>query len=178
MQTPSDSILAYLHAKDGNRPHLMNRAFSENASLRMIVKTGAITFPPESIGRHAITDVLVRRFAQTYENVYTFCLAEPPVSKDTEMSCKWLVIMSEKDTRAVRVGCGRYDWKFESASGLAVHLSITIEAMLSLQSHVLDDVMDWVSNLPYPWCDSALAVDSAPRLKEFSPILQYIEAKA
>jgi len=174
MQTPSNSILAYLSAKDGNRPHLMAHAFTNEASLEMTVNTPTIVFPPRSNGRDAISEVLVRRFAQTYENVYTFCLATPPRNEESAFSCNWLVAMTEKESRAVRVGCGRYDWFFAPKSCLVERLSITIEIMKSLPSHNIDSVMNWVSSLPYPWCSAELAVRSAPSLNNLRDVLEHI----
>lgn len=174
MRTPADSILAYLCAKDGNRPHLMAQAFSEDASLAMLVNTGAISFPPLSGGREAIAEVLVRRFSRTYENVYTLCLAAPPGERDTTFACDWLVVMTERDSGAVRVGCGRYDWCFEPKAHLAERLAITIESMLSLSSRDMDAVMGWVSALPYPWCTPDLAMNSAPNISDLSPVFDYI----
>lgn len=78
MRTPAAVIHAYLRAKDGNRPYLMAKAFSPHALLSMQMRTSAIAFPPLSQGREAITNVLVRRFGECYDNVYTFCLAPPP----------------------------------------------------------------------------------------------------
>ena len=75
MHQASDSIVAYLRAKDGNKPHLLAQAFTTDASLVMDVKTGSIAFPPVSTGRDAIAQVLVRQFAQAYENVYTLFLS-------------------------------------------------------------------------------------------------------
>ena len=62
-------IETYFNAKDGNRPHLMRRAFHEHAVVEMSVRTQAISFPPWLNGCDAITDTLVRQFGQTYENV-------------------------------------------------------------------------------------------------------------
>src|SRR5260370_41926684 len=101
---------AYIRAKDENRPYLMERAFAENAILEMVVNSGTISFPPISNGLRSISDVLVRRFAQTFENVHTFCLAPPPRDDAVGFSCDWLVGMSEKDSRSVRVGFGQFDW--------------------------------------------------------------------
>lgn len=171
MQTPTDSILAYLHAKDCNRPHRMPQAFAEDASLRMVVRKGGIAFPPLSSGREAISETLVRRFGQTYENIYTFCLAEPPAAQARAFHCAWLVAMSEKDGRAVRVGCGRYDWRFSAASGLAQHLEIRIDAMQSLSPDHLADVLDWVTRLPSPWCPLDEALRAAPSLRGVSEVL-------
>ncbi len=54
MPTPADSILNYLRAKDGNRPHLLARAFTADAELYMTVRAGNISFPPVANGRDAI----------------------------------------------------------------------------------------------------------------------------
>jgi hypothetical protein len=175
MQSPEESIATYIRAKDQNRPHLMTRAFAEAAILEMVVKTGSIAFPPISKGLETISDVLVRRFAQTYENVHTFCLAAPPRSDEVSFSCSWLVGMSEKESRMVRVGCGRYDWLFRSQSPhLVERLTITIDLMQSLAPNSLPSIMNWLSQLPYPWCSSKLALPGAPTLDELEPIRHYI----
>ena len=43
MPSPIEAISTYFHAKDGNRPHLMRRAFAEKAQLEMVVNTDAIS---------------------------------------------------------------------------------------------------------------------------------------
>lgn len=178
MNTPADSVVAYLRAKDGNRPHLMAQAFTHDASLAMLVNTGTISFPPLSSGRDAITEVLVRRFGQTYENVYTLCLAPPPSGQVTTFTCDWLVAMTEKASGAVRVGCGRYDWCFSPKSHLVERLAITIETMESLPSRDLDAVVDWVSGLPYPWCSVEEVLNAAPALDELGKVLEYIDVES
>ena len=40
MPSPTESINAYIRAKDQNRPYGMRRAFTSDAVLKMIVKTG------------------------------------------------------------------------------------------------------------------------------------------
>src|SRR5213593_1987385 len=148
MSTPTaqEVIGTYIRAKDENRPHLMKRAFAEDATLEMVVKTGTISFPPHASGLESITDILVRKFAQNFENVYTFCLAPPPQGQHSSFSCKWLVGMSEKETRRVRVGCGRYDWLFQSKGPrLAQRLTITIELMQVLPPERLPSVIAWLS---------------------------------
>lgn len=174
MKTPSAAITAYLHAKDGNRPHLLAQAFTDDALLQMTVHTGAISFPPVSRGREAVAELLVRRFGQSYENVYTFCLASPPEVNSEVFRCDWLVAMTEKDSRAVRVGCGRYDWCFSPPSCLAESLSITIETMQTLPAPHTDEVMDWVAGLPYPWCPAGTAQQGAPDIPQLAPVLGYI----
>ncbi|OZG71885.1 hypothetical protein BTA51_17920 [Hahella sp. CCB-MM4] len=174
MHRPEDSIRSYIYAKDRNQPHRMKQAFSENASLEMSVKTDNIAFPPTTYGREEITNVLVRRFAQTYENVYTLCLAPPPEKNMHQFGCDWLVFMSEKADRQVRVGCGWYDWRFQQNSHLVEQLTITIEIMQSLPSEHLEAVMKWVSALPYPWCPAAQVLREWPQLSELKNIREYV----
>lgn len=170
----AESIVhTYLLAKDENRPHLMKDAFSETATLEMLVKTDRIAFPALSHGRAAITDVLVRKFGQTYENVYTFCLQRP--AGTPEFSCDWLVGMSDKTSGTVRIGCGRYDWRFgRGAPYLAEHLLITIEAMQTLATDQLDIVFSWLTSLPYPWCTAEQALATAPAIESLEPVLNYL----
>lgn len=146
MPTPSDAISTYIHAKDGNRPYLMRRAFAETVALEMVVKTDAISFPAAAKGLDAITGILVHRFARDFENVYTFCLTSPAPSDIRWFSCGWLVGMSSREGGAIRVGCGRYDWFFQSGDrGLVDKLKIIIERMQVLPPDHLDPVMSWRS---------------------------------
>jgi hypothetical protein len=73
----------------------MAQAFTQNAELSMLVKTADIAFPSQVSGRDAIESILVRQFAVQYENVYTFCLSDPPPGTDGFV-CDWLVCMTEK----------------------------------------------------------------------------------
>ena len=173
-RSPERVLRTYFHAKDENRPHLMSAVFSRSARLEMVVKAGTISFPPASRGVAEITDVLVRRFAQTYENVYSFYLCDPPPATPS-FSCDWLVGMSDKANGAARVGCGRYDWSFEPAPAcLADRLVITIEAMPVLAPAELPSVLAWLTALPYPWCAADSALASAPHLAALGPVLRYI----
>ena len=175
--TPRDIVATYIRAKDENRPHLMRGAFATTAELRVVATPGTISFPGFTQGIDPITDILVRRFAQTYENVHTFCLAAAPRDDATTFSCPWLVGMSEKETRAIRVGCGRYDWVFNVAPPRLVgRLTITIELMQSLAADTLPPIMDWLAQLPYPWCSAQTAVRTAPTLDDLRPVLRYITA--
>ena len=175
MHSAEDSIATYIRAKDENRPYLMPRAFAEDATLNVVVKDGSISFPPISHGLESITEVLVRRFAQSYENVHTFCLAVSARTDDIAFSCDWLVGMSEKQSRMVRVGCGRYDWQFRPQTPrLATRLTITIDQMQSLAPDNLASVMSWLSRLPYPWCSWQTALASAPSLDELKLVRHYI----
>src|SRR5690606_1361432 len=105
----------YLHAKDENRPVYMTRAFARDAVLKMTLRTQAIAFPPEAHGLDAITETLVRTFGHTYENVFTFYLAHPGEAATLDAyACDWFVGMTERSSGQVRVGCGRYDWEFQT----------------------------------------------------------------
>jgi hypothetical protein len=171
MPSPQEAVETYVRAKDENRPYLMERAFAQDVALEMIVESGTISFPPISSGFESVCDVLVRRFGQMYENVHTFCLASPPKEHQHIFSCGWLVGMSEKESRAVRVGCGRYDWLFQpDAPYLVSKLTITIEQMQSLSPMRLAPVMRWLNQLPYPWCSPQDVTGSMPALEELQPI--------
>ncbi len=163
LEGPAELVAAYIRAKDSNRPHLAREAFAADATLEMIVNAGTIAFPPLSKGRDAIVEVLVSRFGQTFENVYTFCLSPPPGPGDATFTCAWLVGMSEKLGGATRVGWGRYDWSFRRGDEPCIDcLTITIEQMHTLPASSLETVMHWLSGLPYPWCSHARACRDAP----------------
>ena len=177
--TPEDVVRTYLEAKDDNRPWLMPRAFAPDATLTIVAPPGSIPFPPVTQGIDAITDVLVRRFAQTFENVLTFCLAVPPARNAPGFECAWLVGMSEKESRVVRMGLGRYDWSFRaSPSCVAQRLAIVIEAMHTLPADTLAPVMNWLHALPYPWCAPSVAADAAPIVEGLAPIVRSIRELA
>lgn len=174
MSHAQNVVSAYLRAKDHNRPHLMRQAFASDARLEMVVNAGTISFPPLAQGIDAITDVLVRQFSRTFENVYTLCIGTPPTAGATQYSCGWLVGMSEKDSRAVRIGCGRYDWVFASeAPRMATQLTITIEQMHSLAPEHLLPVMAWISALPAPWSAPPVLTAGAPAIAELRTVIDY-----
>jgi hypothetical protein len=171
MQSPQEAVETYIRAKDENRPYLMGHAFAQDVALEMIVKSGTISFPPISSGLESVSDILVRRFGLSYENVHTFCLAPPPRKNEDTFSCNWLVGMSEKESRAVQVGCGRYDWSFQpQAPYLVAKLTITIEQMQSLAPMQLSSIMLWLADLPYPWCTPEDVVKHMPALDELQSI--------
>ncbi|HEY9318904.1 MULTISPECIES: hypothetical protein [Achromobacter] len=172
----TESVLRdYFHAKDENRPHYMSRAFADNAVLKMALRTQAIAFPPESHGLAAIADTLVRKFGQTYDNVYTFYLSRPaPDACLPDYQCDWIVAMTEKATGNVRVGCGRYDWKFQASPYRATDLTITIETMVTLPPGDTAAVFGWLLALDYPWTNAARVVASAPPLEALAPVVHYL----
>jgi len=172
---PQDSVFTYIRAKDENRPYLMSRAFADTATLEIVAKAGTLSFPPMCHGLESITDVLVRDFARKFENVHTLCLGIPPCTDDKVFSCRWLVGMSEKETRDVRVGSGRYDWTFR-ADSLVEHLKITIDLMQTLPPADVAVVMKWLSPLPYPWCPVDRALGSAPKLDALTTVFRCIAA--
>ena len=172
--TPERLLRDYFHAKDENRPHLLSGVFSESATLEMVVKTGSIAFPQLSQGLDAVTDVLVRRFGQTYENIYSFYLQRPGPAVPN-FSCDWLVGMSEKAGGATRVGCGRYDWTFQQTGPLRVErLVITIEVMQTLDPGYLEYVLAWLTTLPYPWCSAPAVLAAPPAFAALEPVLAYL----
>lgn len=172
-------IAAYIQAKDGNRPHLLRRAFVQDAQLEMVVNTGAISFPPAARCRDDIAEMLVRQFGAKYENIYTFCLDRPaPDDRAGDFSCRWTVGMTEKSSGAVRVGWGGYEWRFSQTGPLRVaFLRIVIEAMAVLPDACAEPVLDWLSGLPYPWCDAETFVGGAPDIDALRPVIAGIQAR-
>lgn len=175
MPSPLDAITTYFHAKDGNRPVLMRRAFAEDVELEMVVKTEAISFPGTARGLAEIEEVLVRRIATDFENVHSFGLARPSEANRQRFSCPWLVAMSARADGALRVGVGRYDWQFSAdARCLVEKLTITIDVMQILPAGELAPIMGWIGRLPYPWCRPDEVVAAMPRLEQLSPIERYL----
>lgn len=172
--TLANSINDYIHAKDGNRPHLIWAAFAPIATVALDVRTDAISFPDQLTGCDAIAQALVRGFAQNFENVYTFCLTNAPAAQTQVFRCDWLVAMTEKDSGQVRVGCGRYDWQLQSDGERIESLVITIDQMQKLPAEQADTVLGWVAKLPYPWCSSARLRRDAPALAAIKPVLDAI----
>jgi hypothetical protein len=176
MSTPSDAVSTYILAKDGNRPFLMRRAFAEDAELKIVLKTDAISFPSSAKGASAIEDILVRRFGLDYENVYTFCLSRPSEANRRHFPCHWLVGMSARDNGQVRIGCGRYDWYFRSNKECYVErLVIAVDVMKILPASELAASMDWLSGLPYPWCSPDEAVRDMPDIEGIAEIETYLK---
>jgi hypothetical protein len=177
MTSIEDAVSTYILAKDGNRPWLMARAFADDAELEMIVKTDAISFPSAAKGLTQITEILVSGFAVDYENVYTFCLSHPTHSQSDHFSCDWLVGMSAKRDGAVRVGCGRYDWRF-GRDQLVRKLIINIETMSVLPSSEQAQVFRWLSALPYPWCSGREALEVIPSIEGLAAIRLFLQRAA
>ena len=148
-------IADYIQAKDQNRPHLIHHVFSADAVLDMHVASDSISFPAQTMGAEQICEVLVRRFALQYENIYTYCLTDTIQRADHRLNCRWLVCMSNKETGEVLVGWGVYNWHFTQAAAIKVaSLRIHIEKMSVLEPEHLELVMAAISPISYPWCAS------------------------
>jgi hypothetical protein len=166
----------YFHAKDENRPHLLEGVFASEAQLEVNNHTGTISFPTVTEGREAIADILVRQFAQTYENIYSFYMDRPVEAIVATFSCDWLVGMSEKEGKNVRIGCGRYDWSFQAGPPfLTNRLVITIAVMEVLPPSQLKPVLTWLLGLDYPWTTAAAVRAAAPGIADLVPVLRYLE---
>jgi hypothetical protein len=172
--TPEAVLRGYFHAKDENRPHLLEDVFSPNAELLVRNQSASIAFPPLTRGRPAIAEVLVRSCALSYENVYSFYLGRPLPSV-REFTCPWLVGMSERSSGEVRVGCGTYEWAFElHAPHTARRLVVDIEAMQVLPATESTRVFAWLRALNYPWSSARDASRGLPANELLSPIAQFL----
>lgn len=176
MSSPFDTVSNYFLAKDGNRPHLASRIFADEAELKMVVNTDAVSFPESASGVDALKDILIRRFANDFENIYTFGLTRPTATNLQHFPCHWLVGMSVKRNGSARVGCGCYDWYFTPDERcLAERLVITVDVMCVLPQTKLDDLMTWLSGLPYPWCTPEEAVSTMPSFSAMAMVKRYLD---
>ena len=173
----SNLIESYIDAKDGNRPHILGDAFESDAELKMEIKTDKISFPGAIKGVGGIAKVLVSEFAQKYENVYTYCMGEPPEAGNS-FCCYWLVCMTEKGTGAARVGYGRYQWDRRSEKGKISMLRITIEEMHTLPSEWSPQILVWAQALPYPWCPFDALARTAPALSPVQGVVSELTRRA
>jgi hypothetical protein len=172
--TPEAVLRGYFHAKDENRPHLLADVFASNAELVIRNQSANIAFPAFTQGRSAIAEVLVRSFALSNENVYSFYLGRPPLGV-REFSCPWLVGMSERSSGQLRVGCGTYEWEFEPhVPHMASRLVVTIEAMQVLPVTESERVFAWLLAQNYPWSSPEAALHDIPANELLSPIAQFL----
>ena len=174
----ADVVLrGYVHAKDENRPFLLRDVFTSEAELLINNSSANISFPAATRGREEIAEALVSSFGAVYENVYSFYMSRPPPST-RQFTCDWLVGMSGKSTRQVRVGCGSYRWEFQpQAPGLARRLSITIAAMQVLPAGEFERVFAWLGALTYPWSTPASSVRGMPPVALLAPISEYLSRR-
>lgn len=172
-------LLKYIRAKDGNRPHVPQGVFAEDALLEMAVQSDNIDFPPAVESSDAIVDILVRKFAAKYENVYTFYLQRPPVDERINaFTCHWLVGMTDKETGTGRVGTGTYRWQFSDATPMQViSLRIDIECMEIVPVEAALPMLNWVTSLPYPWANARDVLRCAPQLETLRPVYAAIRRR-
>lgn len=168
------AVERYILAKDGNRPCLLRQAFAINAAVEMVVHTDRIAFPANLSTLSEISDVLVRRFNQTYENIYTLCIGAPPAPGASSYACKWLVGMSVKDSGEVRAGCGEYLWQLDAETGLVTRLQIRIDLMQVGPPAELESLMNWLGGLSYPWCTTDEALLQVPPLSSLEQLTDYL----
>lgn len=173
-KTQQTIIQKYIQAKDKNKPSLLKEVFSSHAQLDMKLKTQNISFPSTTTGLSSIANVLVTEFNKNYQNIFTFCTTDSIQITNNTLSCDWFVVMSEKNSNDLRIGCGKYYWNFTTnQSNLVDKLTITIEQMVILPEKSSKQVFNWVQNLSYPWTDSKEAIQNIPKIDLLKPIEQY-----
>ena len=122
--TPEAVLRGYFHAKDENRPHLLEDVFASNAELFIRNQSANIAFPAFTQGRSAIAEVLVRSFALLNENVYSFYLAVPCWPFASSLALGWWACRSglrATSESAAALTSGRSSrmlrtWRFGSSS--------------------------------------------------------------
>jgi hypothetical protein len=87
--------------------------------------------------------------------------------------------MTEKDSKDVRVGCGRYSWELQANPPyLAMGLHITIEAMQVLPSETSAAMFAWFKDMTYPWSSPQQAVQRMPGFESLQPVRHYLSRGA
>jgi len=169
-----NKINDYIKAKDGNKPHLMSDVFSATAELEMQVNSDNISFPSKVSGVTNISDVLVRNFNLSYENIYTLCLTDTITINKNTLCCSWLVGMSDRSSQALRFGYGHYRWDFEydlnepEANNMVDKLSIRIDEMLNLTTDKEGALLPWLQSLDYPWLTSLQVLARLPNIEDLA----------
>ena len=98
---------------------------------------------------------------------------------EAAFTCDWLVGMSVKGSGELRVGCGRYDWRFRRGQPLLANaLAITIEQMQVLPAQQADAVFAWLTGLSYPWTSAQAVLAAAPDIPALVPVLQHVGREA
>lgn len=174
---PATILRNYFHAKDENRPQRLLRAFHPEIVLEFRNRSRNIDFPELTQGREAVTGVLVRNFAQTYEDIYTFALSRP-ATEGLRSACPWLVIMTDKASGCVRVGCGDYEWEADGAApGLMRRFTIAIDLMQILPPEFRPEAGRWVDALDYPWTSPGAVLASLPAHPDLEPLAAWLAAR-
>lgn len=174
IKTQQDLVLKYICAKDKNRPHLMGEVFTSDAILEMKLKTQNISFPSQTFGLENITEVLVTKFSQSYEQVYTFCLTETINNSSQLFKSDWIVCMREKRSGEIRIGYGVYNWFFtKEEEPLVRHLTIQIEEMFTMEKEYSTLFFNWVEKLEYPLCSLEQLFKKSPKFRAIQSIQKY-----
>lgn len=110
--------------------------------------------------------------------MYSFYLQRPR-GLLASFDCEWLVAMTEKESRNVRVGCGRYHWEFDAAPPhLAHRLVITIAEMQVFPPAAAIEVLSIVASITYPWSSAAEVSAAAADCPVFDPVSQWLRRSA
>ncbi|EAQ67117.1 hypothetical protein MED121_14359 [Marinomonas sp. MED121] len=161
----------YIQGKDGNKPYLLEKVFSQDAVLKMLVQSDAISFPAEVVGADEIINTLSSEFNLAYENIYTLCFLDTVTQSNTLINCRWLVGMTSKDSAEVRVGYGDYHWTFELDDSIqAKKLTIVIEDMLVLDKEYRSQILPWLASCTYPWAISSDVLSKMPDIDVLSEV--------
>ena len=166
----------YLHAKDHCRPHAFGQAFAEDATFtsKFEFETQFSDETPR-VGLAAITETF-RQLGAACENIYTLCTLDSRrhVDEDGTWACKWIVTMTERETRAVRVAWGDYRWRIDEERGLATELLVTMVEMQMLDPSHAREICEWMASFEGPWVESRALVEAMPTLEALAGVAGYL----
>jgi len=164
----------YLQAKDESRPYLFRQVFPENGRFqtRFSIDTdfdqGGMR---EGIAEITNTFGMLGRF---FENIFTTCPIESAsYTEEGQLQSTWIVGMSSRDNGDIRIAAGAYLWTFDEESGKVAELDVLMEHMLEFPGKHLAAIMDWLSALPQPWCETKALLDGMPEIEGLEPVRTY-----
>ena len=169
----------YIEGKDQDNFKILEDIYTEDAKVIFQIRTPAITFPSEIVGRINIAQVLSKDFNRKYDCIKTYYLG----LKDKERNAlnvseqEWLVAMRETASCCTRIGCGLYNWTFERTRENKIKIKeheIIIAEMLDLPDRPLPYLTSFQSLLPYPWTNRETVLKVASRYNEMQKITDFL----
>ena len=181
LQSEAEDILEkYILGKDKDRFDILETIYESGAKVTFEINSAAISFPSEIVGNKEIAKVLSSDFNKKFDHVKTYCLSRefPFVAEGTILKQKWLVLMREKASNRICVGCGFYGWHFTTkpnSPDQIKHHHISIHDMLNLSDWSLSSLLDLQMRFSYPWLEQDNAIEVLEGYRELKTITDYLK---
>jgi len=176
-----DALNRYIDGKDNNRPAVLKALYCSDAVLAFSLDDQSMSFPTRVEGAQEIAKVLSGDFNQRYQRVKTWYLTQPVADGTDQVTEQpWLVMMQEKASGDIRIGCGFYNWRFETNCNplqVSAH-HIHIHTMLSFPSTRESWLIELQQSLAYPWSSVDLVEAQIAPYSELDSIVRYLTQRS